>query len=182
MTEIRQSRGRKKREVTEEMVKDILLISREEYCEKHNCSEAYFNELYFHNVKPNSKDRETVVGRVIIDKNLLIEQGYDAYYSFLCDKHSKLDMSLSDIYHALQLKKLSPGEKIILADMIGEIRRERELYTSATNFAFQNKMLLKEYVNLMNKINAETKRLDSRKYNTRMLVDLLGETICCEKN
>ena len=173
MTKIR---GRKAREVTSDMIEDLTTISKDEFCTKYNCGEAFFLKAYYNNVKVTEKRQESIVD-FLPSINILIDKGTIAYLKYLQDRNSHYDKAICDIHHKIELDSCNNGERIVIHSMLGEMLTFRRKYKDAYAFANANIPKLTTYFNLMKEINSCKKSRSCRIYSTRVLVDEFGKTL-----
>lgn len=180
--------GRKKREVTAEMLADLKVLPIDVYCEKHKCSESFFLNLYYKNVSTEvvekivtevvEKEVESDIFRgLLIETDVLFKYGMNKYESMLFDKHSNLDLRMSDILHKIELHELNSAEKITLIDMIAEVRSEKRLVVDSIAFVKDNKHKIIDMLELKKAVDARVKQNSDRVYGVRVMKKEFGETI-----
>lgn len=173
--------GRKKREVTTEMIEDLTKLKIEEYCEKHKVGEMYFLNLYYKNVgKPKEIEKEVEVDifkGVLVDTEIMYEKGFATWQKHIQEKHQKSEWACSDILHRIECKDATQAEKLALYDMLKDARLERRKYQDCWEFSNQNKHKIIDLLELKKLVNSRRKLMNERKYNVRVLVQEFGKEI-----
>ncbi|MGL5803183.1 MAG: hypothetical protein ACRCX7_11415 [Cetobacterium sp.] len=186
--------GRKKREITEEMISDLTVLAMEAYCEKYKCGEMFFLNLYYKNV--GMKKEEVVIekfttiekevevdifGGLLTDTDILYGRGYIEWAGLTQKKCDGMEEQMQDVMHAIQLKDVTQPEKIALFDMLRDIRIERAKYKDSIMFAMDNSDKIISLLELKKTVRDKKRALADRRYRVKSLVKEFGKTIKEEK-
>lgn len=169
-------RGRKAREVTNEMIVDLNTVSKEDFCTKHECGELFFLKAYYSNVKVTEKKTDAIED-FLPAMNILLDRGTINYLKYLQDRNSYYDKAICDIHHKIELDKCTPAERMIIHDILGEMLAARREYKDAYAFAHTNIAKLTTYFNLIKEVEKSKKNRTNRVYSTRVLIEEFGETM-----
>jgi hypothetical protein len=168
--------GRKKREVTDEMIQDLHVIPMEEYMAKHSVGEVYFLNLYYSNVKTKEAHDDMFEG-LICDTDILYDSGVKSWLKHIGERQKKTDLSILDILHYIEIKECNQAKKIALFDMLAELRKQRRIEKDSYEFFNDNKQRIIDYLELKRVASARRERLENKTYCTRVLVDELGTSM-----
>lgn len=182
-----ETRGRKKRVVTEQMIADIFTMSKEDYCEKHKVGEMFFLNLYYKNVGAKAEKEEEnsvddvamldIFEGVLVDTHILYEKGLPDYMKHISKQQSYTDSIQVDILHNIQLKQHSQVEKIVLFDMLKNIREKNAKYDDSFKFANDNRHKIVDFLNLRKAIEERRTFMKERVFTVRVLTKEFGEVI-----
>lgn len=174
------ARGRKKREITVEMIADLSKMNKEDYIEKHSVGEMMFLNLYYKyvsSVKQEEPEILDIFDGVLADTHILYEQGAAAWFKHIQESQSKADLICSDILHKIQMNEHSNAEKIVLFDMLKEIRIERCKFMDSASFYDANRHKIIDFIELIKLKNSRIKFLQERRYKVRVLTKEFGEEL-----
>ena len=172
--------GRKKREVTEEMIADLKKLNMEQYCEKHNCGEVYFLTLYYKNV---AFQEEKIIEKTVevdmfegllMDTHILYEKGYATWIKHITEQQQKTDWMQQDILHSIQKQEHTDEQIIEMYKQMKEIRVINAKYDDSHNFGHFNRAKIQDLLELQKTIKTSRELLRKRKYNVRILTDTFG--------
>lgn len=171
------SRGRQKRVITPEMMADVKVLSKEDYCEKHSCGEMFFLNMYYKVVSPKEPEPEKIdiFAGVLEDTDILYARGSAGWFKHIQDRQSNADFACQDILHKIQKDDHTQPEKIALFDLLKEWRITRAKYNDSVEFYNQNRHKIIDLIELTKTVSARKKFLQDRVYKVRTLAKEFGK-------